>query len=111
MELNIPLIRKTMEYIEAHPDEWNQKYWFATSLCGTTMCFAGTVAYLAGATFPENNDGYYCTAPDGRVRSIENFAIEQLGLSAAAASDIFLAEPDSPQKMRELVEEIIGEKL
>lgn len=42
---NVPLLRKTLEHIEAHPEEWKQKVW----RCNSGMCFAGWAATLHGA--------------------------------------------------------------
>jgi hypothetical protein len=42
--VNVPLLRKTLEHIEAHPQEWDQAHWH----CGTGMCFAGTACDLDG---------------------------------------------------------------
>lgn len=72
-EVNVELLRKTLEDITAHPEEWNQKSWASKiyevagvrldpgdsrslwestdygkedqlTVCGTAMCLAGTVA-------------------------------------------------------------------
>lgn len=52
--LNVPLLRKTLEHIEAHPDDWNQCFWRGVSYvaeCGTAMCFAGWACELAGGVW------------------------------------------------------------
>lgn len=41
---NKRLLRKTLAYIEAHPEEWQQHTWRCTS----GMCFAGTAVTVAG---------------------------------------------------------------
>jgi hypothetical protein len=46
MRVNVPLMRKTMEHIHEHPEEWNQGQW--VSACGTMACFAGRALILAG---------------------------------------------------------------
>jgi hypothetical protein len=43
--VNVPLLRKTLEHIEAHPEEWFQGVWS----CGTAGCFAWHAAMLDGA--------------------------------------------------------------
>lgn len=115
-ELNIPLLRKTIEYIEEHPDEWAQDTWASKTNCGTTMCFAGTAAFLAGATWlwGEGVDDYEsvgCIAPDGTRHTIENYATEELGLSVRQADYIFYSSPKDVAEMRHIVEFAIGEKL
>ena len=36
---NAALAYKTLDYIKAHPEEWDQSMWH----CGTTHCFGGLV--------------------------------------------------------------------
>lgn len=54
--VNEALIRKTMEYIENNPEEWNQD---TVELyrpgCGTTRCFAGTALWLSGIKYEEES--------------------------------------------------------
>lgn len=40
------LLRRTLEYIEAHPEEHDQRHWAQRTACGTTMCIAGTAVML-----------------------------------------------------------------
>lgn len=75
-EINVPLLRKVMEHIEAHPQEWDQGMWVTgvrtltytsgevvktlpmhtlpyhrdepPAFCGTAFCFAGHVANMTG---------------------------------------------------------------
>lgn len=52
--VNVPLLQKALDYITAHPKEWDQTEWFRRVVrddgktCGTTCCLAGTVALLEG---------------------------------------------------------------
>lgn len=39
--INVPLLRKELEFITAHPEEWNQATWGAQTACGTVACLAG----------------------------------------------------------------------
>lgn len=59
---NIPLLRKTFEHIEAHPEEWNQgvwgSRWQSDSACGTSFCFAGTAASINGNKIRWQSEGY-----------------------------------------------------
>ncbi len=114
-ELNIPLLRKTMEYIEANPLEWDQSSWASNTPCGTTMCFAGTAAFLAGADLmldlPGVSGSEACKTPEGDFLAIDEYARQQLGLTASQADRIFYSDPHNPQDMRRVVEHTIGEKL
>ena len=124
-EPNIPALRKTMEFIEANPDGWDQDTWASKgtlngSACGSTMCFAGTTVFLAGAKIqyvahpdhPNYLQAEHCVTPEGSMVAIEDYATELLGLTDAQADDIFYSDSDmNPQEMRAWVEEIVGEKL
>lgn len=46
--LNIPLARKVIEHIEAHPEEHRQEFFAAKLDCGTTACIAGHALLLSG---------------------------------------------------------------
>lgn len=48
--LNVPLITKVMDHIEAHPQEHDQGTWASRTGCGTTYCFAG---HAVNMTLPE----------------------------------------------------------
>lgn len=50
--INAPLLRKTLEHIEHHPEEWKQDRW----RCGSGMCFAGHAATIAGGRFLADTD-------------------------------------------------------
>jgi hypothetical protein len=45
---DVARLRKTLEFIHAHPEEHNQQYWAVKRSCGTTMCLGGTVVHQAG---------------------------------------------------------------
>lgn len=54
--LNKELLQKTMNLINAKPETHDQANWVfetSNSPCGTTMCFAGHAAVLAGAEIPD----------------------------------------------------------
>lgn len=54
--LNRELLKNTMALIKYKPETHNQSTWVTmddSSPCGTTMCFAGHAAVLAGAEIPD----------------------------------------------------------
>jgi hypothetical protein len=111
-ELNIPLLRKTMEHIETHPEEWSQTTWAVRTPCGTTMCFAGTAAFLAGHAFEWSCRLVMASAATIRGgRLVAWVAQEELGLDACQARAIFYCMTDDPAELRDVVEETIGERL
>lgn len=90
--VNVPLLRKVMEHIAAHPEEWEQEEYAVQRPCGTAYCVAGTVAQWAGEEF-----AFECMPGDrivamSRLSSgerVEDFAREALGLSCTQAYHLF----------------------
>jgi hypothetical protein len=66
--MNMQRFRQVLAYIEAHPEEWNQREW-----CGSECCFAGHAACFAGVNAKR-------TTWAGAVADV---AQEWLGMSAA----------------------------
>ena len=98
--LDIPLARKTIEHIEAHPEEWEQSEW----ICKTGMCYAGHSAHFAGAEAPEGRWGdalsarvtgpaidEFSTPYDGWVH-ISDYAQHVLGLADGEAARMFWSD-------------------
>ncbi|MGI5485194.1 hypothetical protein [Microtetraspora malaysiensis] len=64
MTLNIDLLKRTLEHIEATPEEWYQ----GAYRCGTGMCFAGWACTFAGGVWaggPDEWDGEDLIADEG----------------------------------------------
>lgn len=104
MTLNIPLLRKTMEHIEAHPEEHDQMTW----VCGTTMCFAGHAAVISGAHFVHDYGGDIVT-PDGDMADIDAYATATLGLDWDQSWHLFHGCKNIPQ-LRGYVDELLQER-
>lgn len=82
--INVPLLKETLAYIEAHPEEWDQSKW----RCGTGACFAGHAAILHGAKWRNlAPDDMRIIAPGGEVRYVDSYAREALGLKAEVYVD------------------------
>ena len=45
---NLPLLRKVLAHIDAHPEEWDQEFCGYRSLCRTYACVAGHALILSG---------------------------------------------------------------
>lgn len=72
--MNIEKLDEAIAYIEEHPEEHDQSYWFQKKDCGTAMCLAGTIAWLDGwrpvwAGHPEDEDHEASTVERGGVRA------------------------------------------
>ncbi len=117
MAINVPLLRKTMEHIEAHPEEWDQRHWaIQKEECGTAFCFAGTAIQLSGEKrwqwdwHPICNEAtLHDTVQDCQV-SIAETARKLLGLRAHQASDLFEANNTLPELRRQVTRLIAEEE-
>lgn len=89
--VNVPLLRKTLEHITEHPEEWDQTWW-----CGTSCCVAGLVALAEG--WQRTNVFSARVRRDGEERFVSQVAREALGLTPAAADRLF----DGGNSLREL---------
>jgi hypothetical protein len=91
--INVPLLRKSLEHITAHPEQWEQHSWAVqTESCGTQFCLAGWAVSLAGhdiewgepdefgERFADGVIGEYDSL--GNPESVENVARRELGFTA-----------------------------
>lgn len=88
--INVPLLRKTLEYISDHPEEHNQSCWAERGLntpCGTAFCAAGHAVQFAGHQIDWEGDEYADTVMGGGT--IEQVAAQELGLSGRQANHLF----------------------
>lgn len=46
VRFNTELAERVIGQIEAHPEEWDQRFWRTKRDCGTTFCFAGWAVQL-----------------------------------------------------------------
>lgn len=93
MTPNVPLLRKVLEHIEAHPQEWEQSEW----RCETGMCFAGTCVDILGAkwAYPADINDTDLAALiewDGERRTCWDVARSELGLTDDQVGRLFRAE-------------------
>lgn len=93
LKVNVPLLRKALEHITEHPEEWDQEVWARPTSCGTACCLAGTAVLLAGHEFAftgpqEEALGLYWRTTEGE--QIEEVAQRELGLSDAYSALLFL---------------------
>lgn len=103
---NLPLLRKILSHIDAHPDEWYQKFWarraVAESSCGTAFCIAGHAVVMAGGLPRWTGDqASNVTMPDGTSASINAAAAHLLGLKMEDADQLF-----HPSNLRADVQDI-----
>jgi hypothetical protein len=100
MTINVPLLRKILEHITAHPAEWNQQNWGLQTDCGTAFCVAGHAVAMTGHTLVWRGQ-MLVGVDDGRTAAdIRRTAREELGLTGEQAGVLF----ESDNTLRELWE-------
>lgn len=111
-QINVPLLRKTLEHITAHPEEWDQAVWMRQSgrtECGTAGCVAGWAVTFAGHTLDFESAvifwGEAQYLDDGR--EIEQAAQDELGLTDDQADRLF-AEHNALTDLWEMANEYTG---
>lgn len=137
-ELNIPLLRKTVEWVEEQETlpiqlrEWQQGSWFRqvteeelkyeygvelvanAPWCDTTMCFAGKIAWDAGwkPVWTSEHEAARCEK-NGEIKDVSHVAAELLGIPHPEDwSDIELFDAGrSAATLRYLAEDLAGEAL
>lgn len=94
LTLDIPLARKVLEHLLAHPEEHDQSYFGVQKSCGTTACIAGTAILMdsqSKVAWEPCSQGIQmqCVAIDGEFVSIDDRAAELLGLSLVDSTRLF----------------------
>ena len=125
-EVNIPLLRKAVEWVEAEavkpPDqsEWYQAAWRISdgyeievddqlvSHCGTAYCVAGYVGQLVNPEFQKSD--WLHNEKGLVVEHVSTVAKEALGLTPFQADRLF-DSANSAKRVRRIAEEIAGERL
>jgi hypothetical protein len=82
MDINAPILRKALEHITAHPEEWRQSIWALKDLCGTECCLAGTIVAQQGYHFIwDNGAAQFAVKPgvEGKRYIPHAAAVELLG--------------------------------
>jgi hypothetical protein len=106
--VNVPELRKELEHITAHPEEWTQGSWILSTsrtACGTMGCLAGNAALHNGwapcdergrkAKLPHlrftGTEHFEFVVRDGNVRTVPYAAREVFGLTSNEANVLFNA--------------------
>lgn len=128
-EPNAELAYKVLDYIRAHPEEWDQRTWYTKNMCGTAACFAGWSVILAGGKIVDVatavlNPHYRAVIDSMPPMDIEDAANDVLGIESGgvpyAARDCGCENSDCPivhnlfgatntlEDLEEFVEAIFG---
>lgn len=88
------------------------------NFCGTSVCFAGAAAVVAGMPIYRDDEeviaGKYTRVilKDGKTESIEGWAVKYLGLDYDQADRIFYScDVQDSEELLEVIEEVLGEKV
>ena len=103
MNIDAPILRKALEHITAHPEEWDQNQWAARdTLCGTSCCLAGTIAVQQGYkfVFEKGKSSTTYASKDGLSAYIPHVAAaELLGCQVASFACDAVAEYPAVRQM------------
>lgn len=121
-DINVPLLRKALEDVTAHPEEWNQGGWAVRLLqgkdgaplsvdesrrlwvtpgsaqptqCGTACCLAGNVVIKQLGGKPLFADVYFNATEvelNGQRHTIQYAAQQHLGLMPNQADELFASD-------------------
>jgi hypothetical protein len=94
--IDVPRLRKALEYVTAHPEDWSQEEWLVgrtKASCGTAGCLAGRVVLQDGwSPLLELRGGQVCrTVVDdaGNAQRVRTLARDLLDLTDAQATVLF----------------------
>lgn len=96
----IVVLDGALTWIEENPERHRQTTWFSPARgrdCGTTMCLAGVITFLAGATPVFSAEVWdRVLLPDGKERYVEEYAAELLGVrvESRVADSLFYEADD-----------------
>lgn len=118
-DLNVGLVTKVMDHIEAHPEQHDQKNWakivdeleYQRTGCGTAFCFAGLTIHLGG---PERirwvwdgiRSGMFADMDTGQVVPVQPSAQLLLGLTNYEA-ELFFHSYNTVSDLRAMVNALV----
>jgi hypothetical protein len=96
LTVDVPRLRKELEYVTAHREQWLQGTWIHRTACGTVGCLAGNTTLNAGYVPAFTGRKYAVTsfvrlAHEHDERLIVDVAAEVLGLDDYQANALFAA--------------------
>lgn len=111
--IDISRLDRALAYIEAHPDEHNQRVWLKAASCGTTACLAGHVVmqehpdgHPSGVYYHEGGHAYdFWLVPGGMQLPVAQEAARLLGLDEEQADSLFCGSNtlDDLKRMRDML--------
>lgn len=88
--VNVPLLRKVLDHITAHPEEHDQQSWGIKTSCGTAYCVAGHALAMSGVDFRwEYQLGAVRAIYTAEGEDVFEAGRQILGLDFEGADDLF----------------------
>lgn len=89
--VNVERLRKELEFVTSHQDEWDQGIYAERTACGTTACLAGNTVLHDGLrlNWIEHLSGCYIADALETGELIHSAAARILGLDDDQAEDLF----------------------
>jgi hypothetical protein len=95
-----PLLRETLEYIESHPEDWDQRDW----ICDTGMCFFGHALMLSGKAKLTN--GWFKWNNNRHVQDVTESVSALLGITLDDGFILSNQYIDTVEQLRKIVERL-----
>jgi hypothetical protein len=93
-KINVALLRKELEYVTSHRDQWDQRHWIRRTWCGTTGCLAGNIVLNAGYQPVPDRTSKVVSPDHSAHRSVADVASELLGIDYRQAEQLFHTSND-----------------
>lgn len=100
LTIDVPRLRKELEYVTAHRAQWKQGAWIQRTACGTVGCLAGNIVLNAGYR-PVFATSKHISTKSVVAATAASYAVEQrvadvaadvLGLDNEQAAKLFFPE-------------------
>lgn len=91
--IDVPRLRKELEYVTAHREQWKQGSWINRTSCGTVACLAGNTVLNEGCVPAYGSGSRAVTSTvitqEGRWLHVADVAAKLLGLTTHQADVLF----------------------
>lgn len=106
-QVNEPLFRQVVQYIEDNPEQWNQRKFGRLTACGTQHCLAGWAIEFSDGDFQWYTD----SLGNGYPKRGDSFlkGRKALGLTNDQAEELFYdTQTDSVDELKDAITRVTG---